>query len=104
MVVVEGALGFDELDQAEAYIGASWDAVRGLLGGKGANQAVMAARFGAPVAMVNAVGNDAYGSAHMENFAKEGINTTWMRSSAIQAATWARILYRSSLSNTRAAS
>jgi ribokinase len=39
----------------------------------------MAARFGAPVAMVNAVGNDAYGSAHMENFAKEGINTTWMR-------------------------
>ena len=48
-------------------------------GGKGANQAVMAARFGAPVAMVNAVGNDAYGSAHMENFTKEGINTTWMR-------------------------
>jgi ribokinase len=29
--------------------------------------------------MVNAVGNDAYGSAHMENFAKEGIDTTWMR-------------------------
>ncbi|MFM7781995.1 MAG: ribokinase, partial [Candidatus Limnocylindrus sp.] len=48
-------------------------------GGKGANQAVMAARFGTPVAMVNAVGNDAYGSAHMENFAKEGIDTTWMR-------------------------
>ena len=32
---------FDELDQAEAYIGASWDAVRGLLGGKGANLAEM---------------------------------------------------------------
>lgn len=48
-------------------------------GGKGANQAVMAARFGAPVAMVNAVGSDAYGSAHMENFAREGISTTWMR-------------------------
>jgi len=48
-------------------------------GGKGANQAVMAARFGAPVAMVNAVGNDAYGAAHLENFANEGIDTTWMR-------------------------
>jgi len=48
-------------------------------GGKGANQAVMAARFGAPVAMVNAVGNDAYGAAHLGNFANEGIDTTWMR-------------------------
>ena len=39
---------FDELDQAEAYIGASWDAVRGLLGGKGANLAEMV-RIKAPV-------------------------------------------------------
>ena len=39
---------FDELDQAEAYIGASWDAVRGLLGGKGANLAEMM-RIGVPV-------------------------------------------------------
>ena len=39
---------FDELDQAEAYIGASWDAVRGLLGGKGANLAEMV-RIGVPV-------------------------------------------------------
>ena len=49
------------------------------LGGKGANQAVMAARFGVPVAMVNAVGDDAYGATHMKNFADEGIDTTWMR-------------------------
>ena len=48
-------------------------------GGKGANQAVMAARFGVPVAMVNAVGSDSYGAAHLENFAKEGIDVTWMR-------------------------
>ncbi len=32
---------FDELDQVDAYVGGSWDAVRGLLGGKGANLAEM---------------------------------------------------------------
>jgi ribokinase len=48
-------------------------------GGKGANQAVMAARFGAPVAMVNAVGDDSYGASHLENFKREGIDITWMR-------------------------
>jgi pyruvate,orthophosphate dikinase len=39
---------FDELDQVNAYIGGSWDAVRGLLGGKGANLAEMV-RIGVPV-------------------------------------------------------
>ncbi|MGD8654246.1 MAG: PEP/pyruvate-binding domain-containing protein, partial [Desulfobacterales bacterium] len=32
---------FDEVDQAESYVGGEWDAVRGLLGGKGANLAEM---------------------------------------------------------------
>ncbi|MGD9104256.1 MAG: pyruvate, phosphate dikinase, partial [Desulfobacterales bacterium] len=32
---------FDEVDQAENYVGGEWDAVRGLLGGKGANLAEM---------------------------------------------------------------
>ena len=39
---------FNELDQAEAYVGGDWDAVRGLLGGKGANLADMT-RIGVPV-------------------------------------------------------
>lgn len=39
---------FSEVDQAEAYVGGSWDAVRGLLGGKGANLAEMT-RIGVPV-------------------------------------------------------
>jgi pyruvate, orthophosphate dikinase len=39
---------FDELDQVNTYIGGSWDAVRGLLGGKGANLAEMV-RIGVPV-------------------------------------------------------
>jgi hypothetical protein len=32
---------FDEVDQAEEHVGGSWDGVRGLLGGKGANLAEM---------------------------------------------------------------
>jgi pyruvate,orthophosphate dikinase len=39
---------FDELDQVSAYVGKSYDAVRGLLGGKGANLAVMV-RLDVPV-------------------------------------------------------
>ncbi len=39
---------FDEVDQAEAAVGGSWDAVRALLGGKGANLAEMT-RIGLPV-------------------------------------------------------
>jgi pyruvate,orthophosphate dikinase len=39
---------FDQLDQAEAEVDGGWDAVRGLLGGKGANLAEMT-RIGVPV-------------------------------------------------------
>nr|WP_290669291.1 pyruvate, phosphate dikinase [Ardenticatena sp.] len=39
---------FDELDLAERHVGGDWDAVRGLLGGKGANLAEMT-RLGIPV-------------------------------------------------------
>ena len=42
-------------------------------GGKGANQAVAAARFGAEVAMVNTVGDDDHGAATLANFAAEGV-------------------------------
>jgi ribokinase len=45
-------------------------------GGKGANQAVMAARLGAAVTMVNCVGDDALGDATVENFRREGIDVT----------------------------
>ncbi len=39
---------FDEIEQAEARVGGDWDAVRALLGGKGANLAEMT-RLGIPV-------------------------------------------------------
>jgi ribokinase len=44
-------------------------------GGKGANQAVAAARLGYPVDMVAMVGNDVYGPAIVENLAHSGVRT-----------------------------
>ena len=40
--------GFDQLDEAKAAVDGDWERVRGLLGGKGANLADMAA-IGIPV-------------------------------------------------------
>ena len=44
-------------------------------GGKGANQAVAAARLGAHVSMIGKIGKDAYGSALLENLGKNDIDT-----------------------------
>jgi ribokinase len=48
-------------------------------GGKGANQAVAAARLGRRVAMVNTVGDDSYGAQTMENLAAQGVETQFVR-------------------------
>jgi ribokinase len=43
-------------------------------GGKGANQAVAAARLGSQVMMVTRVGDDAFGRNYLENFKAQGID------------------------------
>lgn len=43
-------------------------------GGKGANQAVMCARLGAAVTLVNAVGDDPFGAMTIDNLRAEGID------------------------------
>jgi len=48
-------------------------------GGKGANQAVAAARLGYSVAMVAHVGTDAYGHALIENLNQAGVDTSAIR-------------------------
>ncbi|HKZ68667.1 MAG TPA: ribokinase [Anaerolineales bacterium] len=47
-------------------------------GGKGANQAVAAARLGAEVTFVARVGKDMFGEAALENFRREGIDTRFV--------------------------
>src|SRR5512146_1980285 len=48
-------------------------------GGKGANQAVAARLCGAEVTMVARVGNDLFGPATIENFRKQGIDTSHVK-------------------------
>ena len=60
----------------ETVVGSSYETG---FGGKGANQAVMAARFGAAVSMVNTLGDDAHGTAYLERLGAEGIDTTFIR-------------------------
>jgi ribokinase len=43
-------------------------------GGKGANQAVMASRLGAAVAMIGALGDDVYAEMTLENLARQGVD------------------------------
>lgn len=56
----------------ETLAGESWQQC---FGGKGANQAVVAARLGAAVSMITCVGNDAFGEQTLENYQRERINT-----------------------------
>ncbi len=47
-------------------------------GGKGANQAVMAARLGAKVNVVTKVGKDIFGQDTLKNYEAQGINTRYV--------------------------
>jgi ribokinase len=49
------------------------------LGGKGANQAVAAARLGAAVALVARLGGDAFGQEALHRYRAEGLDTAFVR-------------------------
>lgn len=77
-IVVVGSLNMDLVVRAErlpkageTLAGESFTTVPG---GKGANQAVAAARLGAQVAMIGCVGDDAYGVQLRQSLAAEGID------------------------------
>ncbi|HZG73450.1 MAG TPA: ribokinase [Chondromyces sp.] len=60
----------------ETILGESFQTVPG---GKGANQAVAAARLGAEVYMVGRVGDDHYGREILENFKNNNVHTTYVK-------------------------
>jgi ribokinase len=47
-------------------------------GGKGSNQAVMAARLGASVTVVAKLGKDVFGENYLQNYKAQGIDTTYV--------------------------
>jgi ribokinase len=51
-------------------------------GGKGANQAVAAARLGAQVTMIGCVGDDAFGRLYRENLRSQAVDATYVRTNA----------------------
>jgi ribokinase len=51
-------------------------------GGKGGNQAVMAARLGAQVSLVSRVGHDSFGEQLLRNYRAENIDTTHVQQDA----------------------
>lgn len=77
-VVVVGSLNMDLIVRAPRLpVGGETLAGHGFFtaaGGKGANQAVAAARLGARVAMLGCVGDDAYGSELRDGLLVEGID------------------------------
>ena len=76
-VNIDTTVDVDHLPRPGETIIAS--ALRDALGGKGANQAVAAARQGAPTAFVAAVGDEPGGHAALETIAAEGVDVSGCR-------------------------
>lgn len=81
-IVVVGSLNLDRFARV-ARLPRAGETVLALdtferFGGKGANQAVAAARLGASVTLIGAVADDAAGVGYRERLATEGVDTTYL--------------------------
>ncbi len=77
-IVVVGSINMDLVTQAPRFVGPG-ETILGerfvtVPGGKGANQAVAAARLGAEVALIGALGDDGFGHQLRDGLANEGID------------------------------
>ncbi|WP_172371677.1 ribokinase [Sporosarcina jiandibaonis] len=82
-IVVIGSLNLDMIlespkfpDEGETILGKRFSTA---MGGKGANQAVAAARLGAKVSLIGAVGNDEFGKKLLKSLSNEGIDTSHIK-------------------------
>jgi ribokinase len=85
-IVVVGSINMDLVARArqiprpgQSIIGTGFDTTPG---GKGANQAVAAARLGYPVQMVGMVGEDVFGQALLDNLTSAGVGTAAVKRAA----------------------
>jgi len=85
-ILVVGSINMDLVTQADEFprpgqtlFGSQFATYAG---GKGANQAVAAARLGAQVAMIGRVGNDAFGNELKSRLERARIETRWVRETA----------------------
>ena len=77
-IVVVGSINMDLVTQSPRFVGPG-ETILGerfltIPGGKGANQAVAAARLGAEAALIGAIGNDAFGKQLRDGLAAENID------------------------------
>jgi ribokinase len=95
-VVVVGGLNMDLIVQVQRLPGpgetVAGDSLLTAPGGKGANQAVAAARLGASVAMVGRVGRDSFGRELKRSLRDEGVSTRWVRLGAPERSTGAALI------------
>lgn len=95
MIVVAGSLNMDLVGTVDRL--PAWgetvlgDTFARHAGGKGGNQAVAAARLGAPVAMAAAIGDDAFGAELVAGLAVEGIDVSAVR--RVDAATGCALIH-----------
>ena len=79
-IVIVGSLNIDLVTYTQRVPGAGetviGDRFQMGFGGKGANQAVMAARLGGRVSMIGALGDDVYADMTFENLAAQGVDAT----------------------------
>lgn len=81
-IVVVGSANTDMVIKAEHIPGPGETVIGGdfviAAGGKGANQAVAAARLGAQVTLIACLGADLFGDQAIAGYRQEGIDTSWI--------------------------